>query len=163
MLLLHFLFSLAPKRYVAKQAGSDDSSDAISDYQERLALTQDVTSAVLAAEKRRCDAMVANDGAVLDQLLDPSLYFSHATGFVDDKAAYLGKLAAAKIVYAAIAWSEEKVTELGPDVAMLTGRMATDVCVGGADKQLSNRTMTIWRNGDGGWRLVAFQSTPLVG
>lgn len=128
-----------------------------------MALTQDVTSAVIAAEKRRCDAMVANDGAVLDQLLDPSLYFSHATGFVDDKAAYLGKLAAGKIVYAAIGWSEEKVTELAPDIAMLTGRMATDVRVGGADKQLSNRTMTIWKNGSEGWRLVAFQSTPLAG
>lgn len=126
-------------------------------------MNDDLTNAVLAAEKRRCDAMLASDDAVLEALLDPRLHFSHATGAVDDKAAYLAKMAAGRIQYVGIGWDEEKVTALAPDAAMLTGRMTTDVRVEGVDKRLDNRVITVWALGGGAWRLVAFQSTPLAG
>ena len=126
-------------------------------------MSGDVESAVLAAEKRRCDAMLANDNTALEALLDPRLHFAHATGAVDDKATYLAKMAAGRIHYVGIAWSEERVTLLAPDAAMLTGRMTTDVRVEGVDKQLNNRVITVWSQSSGDWRLVAFQSTPLAG
>jgi hypothetical protein len=119
-------------------------------------------AAVLAAEKRRCDAMLANDGTVLAEVLDPRLHFSHATGAVDDRDAFLAKMAAARIRYTGIVWSGEKVTALAPDVAILTGRMTSDVCVEGVDKRLSNQVITVWVRSEGAWRLVAFQSTPLA-
>ncbi|MBV1686158.1 nuclear transport factor 2 family protein [Novosphingobium sp. G106] len=122
-----------------------------------------IESAVLAAEKRRCDAMLANDNAALEALLDPRLHFSHATGAIDDKAALLAKMAAGRIHYVAITWSEEKVTPLGPDAALLTGRMTTDVRVEGVDKRLNNRVITVWSKAGDDWRLVAVQSTPLAG
>jgi hypothetical protein len=131
----------------------------------------EIESAVLAAEKRRCEAMLANDNASLEALLDPRLHFSHATGAVDNKAALLGKMAAGRIQYVGISWSEERVTELAPDAALLTGRMTTDVRVESAEKRLDNRVITVWSkagpDADGDhanrdWRLVAFQSTPLV-
>ena len=77
------------------------------------------------------------------------LQFHHATGAVDDKAAFLAKMAAGRIRYAGIAWSEEKVTALADDAALLTGRMTTDVQVEGTDKRLNNRVMTVWRRSDG--------------
>ena len=122
----------------------------------------DIESGVLAAEKRRCDAMLANDSAALDALLDPRLHFSHATGAVDDKPALLAKIAAGRIRYVGIAWSEDKVIELAPDAALLTGRMTTDVRVEGVDKRLDNQVITVWGKTGGDWRLVAFQSTPLA-
>lgn len=106
--------------------------------------------------------MLANDSAALAALLDPRLHFSHATGAVDDKAALLAKMAAGRIQYVAIAWSEENVTELAPDAALLTGRMTTDVRVEGSDKRLNNRVITVWSKAGDDWRLVAFQSTPLA-
>ena len=118
---------------------------------------------ILAAERRRCDAMVANDAAALADMLDAALQFHHATGAVDDKPAFLAKMAAARIVYQGVAWSEERVTQLAPDAALLTGRMATDVLVEGQPKQLRNRVMTVWRRADDTWRLLAFQSTPIAG
>jgi hypothetical protein len=124
-------------------------------------LNDDLTNAVLAAEKRRCDAMLASDHDALAAVLDPCLHFSHATGVVDDKAALLAKMAAGRIHYAGIAWSEEKVTPLAPDAALLTGRMTTDVRVDGVDKRLNNRVITVWGKTGGDWHLIAFQSTPL--
>ncbi|MBV1687299.1 nuclear transport factor 2 family protein [Novosphingobium sp. G106] len=125
-------------------------------------MNDDPTTAVLAAERRRCDAMLANDGAALEAVLDPRLHFSHATGAVDDKAAFLTKMAAGRIHYVGIAWSEEKVTALAPATALLTGRMTTDVRVEGVDKRLNNRVITVWGKTGGDWRLIAFQSTPLA-
>lgn len=121
----------------------------------------DITAEILAAEKRRCEAMLANDGTALEPLLDERLQFAHATGAVDDKAAYLAKIAGGRIVYASIDWSEDTVIPLGDEAALLTGRMTNSVKVEGTEKQLRNRVMTAWTKTDGAWKLVAFQSTPL--
>lgn len=117
---------------------------------------------IIAAEGRRAAAMLANDNAALDDLLDPQLQFHHATGAVDDKDAYLAKMAAGRIAYAAIDWSERIVISLSGNAALLTGRMTTDVRVDGVEKRLNNRVMTVWRQHAGAWRLLAFQSTPLA-
>jgi hypothetical protein len=126
-------------------------------------MTEDLTAAIRAVEQQRCAAMLANDTQALDALLDPRLQFHHATGAVDDKAGYLAKVAAGRILYAAITWDEERVTGLAPDVAVLTGKMVSDVRVEGVDKRLNNRVITVWCHGDGAWRLAAFQSTPMAG
>jgi hypothetical protein len=118
---------------------------------------------VRSAEQSRCAAMLANDNAALDALLDPRLQFHHATGVVDGKGAYLAKMAAGRIQYVAIGWEEEQVISLADNAALLTGRMTTDVRVDGAEKRLNNRVITAWSLTDGNWRMVAFQSTPLVG
>lgn len=122
----------------------------------------DLETALKAAEKRRCDAMLAADNAALAAMLDPRLQFHHATGAVDDKHAYLAKMAAGRIQYTAIRWSEECVIGLAANAAILTGRMDTDVRVEGLDKALKNRVITVWSQNDGAWQMVAFQSTPLA-
>jgi hypothetical protein len=116
---------------------------------------------LLAAEQRRCAAMLANDASALAALLDDRLQFSHATGAVDDKAAYLAKMAGGRITYIAITWSDERVVPLGSGAALLTGRMLTEVRVEGTDKRLDNRVMSAWALTGDAWRLVAFQSTPI--
>ena len=126
-------------------------------------MTEELAQSILASERQRCDAMIAGDLAALDASLATELQFHHATGTVDDKAAFLAKMAAGRIVYTAIAWSEERVTSLGPDHALLTGRMTTDVRVEGVEKRLNNRVMTVWTQQAGDWRLLAFQSTPIAG
>lgn len=119
-------------------------------------------SAILAQEQRRCAAMCGADLRALDDVLDAGLYFSHATGAVDDKAAYLKKMGEGRIVYRSIDWSEQVVALLpGEGAAVLTGRMITAVSVNGVEKRLDNRVMTIWVEAGGQWRLRAFQSTPL--
>ncbi len=126
-------------------------------------MTDELAQSILAAERRRCGAMIAGDLAALDASLAKDLQFHHATGAIDDKPAFLAKMAAGRIVYAGLAWSEERVTALGTDSALLTGRMTTDVRVEGVEKRLNNRVMTVWARQGGDWRLLAFQSTPLAG
>ncbi len=117
---------------------------------------------VRAAERQRCDAMVANDQALLAKLLDERLQFHHATGAVDDKAAYLAKIASGRIRYRDIAWPEDGIVQLAADIALLTGKMVTDVEVDGAAKRLHNRVMAVWTRSGGRWRMTAFQSTPMA-
>ena len=126
-------------------------------------MSDEISSAVFAGEQRRCAAMLANDAVELDAVLDPRLAFHHSNGGVDDKAAYLVKMAAGRIEYVSIDWSENSVVALGDDAALLTGRMLTVVRVEGVEKRLDNRVLEGWANTGGAWRLVAFQSTPIPG
>ncbi len=112
------------------------------------------------AETARCAAMLANDAAALDRLIDPRLHFSHATGAVDDKPQYLAKMAAGRIKYLSIDWSEQTLTDLR-GTGLVAGRMTSRVRVDGVEKTLDNRVLAVWA-WDNGWRLLAFQSTPLV-
>ena len=126
-------------------------------------MNEDIDTVIIDAERKRCAAMIANDPAALAEMLDDRLQFHHATGSVDDKPAFLAKIAAGRISYRGVAWSEQRVTALAADAALLTGRMTTDVVVEGTAKQLNNRAMTVWAHSSGGWRLLAFQSTPIAG
>jgi hypothetical protein len=125
-------------------------------------MSEAITTAIRAVEQRRCAAMLANDNAALAGLLDPRLQFHHATGVVDDKDAYLAKMAAGRIQYVGIGWSEENVIALADNAAVLTGRMNTDVRVEGVDKALVNRVTTVWSLNEGAWQMVVFQSTPMA-
>jgi len=92
-------------------------------------MTTDLTASIKAAEQMRCRAMLANDTAALEALLDPRLHFSHATGAVDNRKSYMAKIAAGRIQYTAIKWDEEQVLALADNAALLTGRMTSDVIV----------------------------------
>ena len=105
--------------------------------------------------------MLANDHGALNAVLDPRLTFHHSNGGVDDKPAFMAKMAAGRIAYVSIDWCEEKVIALAGDAALLAGRMLTVVRVEGVEKRLDNRVLEGWSNTDGLWRLVAFQSTPI--
>jgi hypothetical protein len=52
-------------------------------------MTEELAQSILASERQRCDAMIAGDLAALDASLATELQFHHATGTVDDKAAFL--------------------------------------------------------------------------
>ena len=125
-------------------------------------MSADISIAIKAAEKARCAAMLENDNAALSALLDPRLQFHHATGAVDDKDAYMAKMAAGRIEYVGISWSEDNVITLADNAAVLTGRMNTDVRVEGVDKALVNRVTAVWSLNGGAWQMLVFQSTPIA-
>jgi len=125
-------------------------------------MSADTTDAIKAAEKARCVAMLENDNGALSALLDPRLQFHHATGAVDDKDAYMAKMAAGRIEYVGISWSEDNVITLADNAAVLTGRMNTDVRVEGVDKALVNRVTAVWSLNGGAWQMLVFQSTQIA-
>lgn len=125
-------------------------------------MSEHLENALKAAESLRCQAMLANDSAALAALLDPRLRFHHATGDVDDRLAYLAKMATGRIRYVGIDWAEEHVISLADNAATLCGLMVTRVQVDGVDKCLKNRVITVWSRNGGTWQLVVFQSTPMA-
>ena len=125
-------------------------------------MSADINTTIKVAEKARCAAMLAGDNEALSALLDPRLQFHHATGAVDGKDAYMAKMAAGRIQYVGITWSEEEVIALGDTAAVLTGRMNTDVRVEGIDKALVNRVTAVWSLHEDTWQMLVFQSTPMA-
>lgn len=124
-------------------------------------MTDTVTKAVIDAEQARCAAMLSGDLVALGSLLDLRLAFHHSNGAVDDKAAFMTKMAAGRIAYVSIVWEGATVTVLGDSAAILTGKMITVVKVEGVEKTLENRVLEVWAHTAGAWAMVAFQSTPL--
>jgi ketosteroid isomerase-like protein len=111
-------------------------------------------------ENRRHAAMVAGDVDVLDELLSPDAVYTHANAAVDSKETYLGILRDGTLVYHALEHTAEKVLRR-PGVVVVNGRMSGSVHMAGVPKTLNSRFAAVWVAEDGGWHLLAYQSTPL--
>jgi hypothetical protein len=119
-----------------------------------------ITSEILGLEKRRCKALLTNDVALLSELLSDRLVFMHANAAADDKAALLAKMTGGRIVYKSLDVSEETVIGFA-DFALLFSRLRADVLVGDQLRAIDNRTLSVWAREDEGWRLIAYQPTPV--
>ena len=118
----------------------------------------DTTDELLGLEARRCDAMVAADIAALDRLLSNRLTWTHASAHRDDKASFLAALQAGRTRYLDIRRSEERV-DLHGEMAVLTGLADMLASIGGEVVLLRNRYTNVWAKSEGGWQMVAWQST----
>ena len=124
---------------------------------------------IICAEEMRCAAMLSGNITQLQNILDDRMTFCHATGRVDNKTAYLSKMAEGKIQYRSIEWNQQAVTDLHGS-ALLTGKMVTNVCVAGTEKTLINQVISVWADysklsaeqSNVQWKLLAFQSTPIA-
>jgi ketosteroid isomerase-like protein len=115
---------------------------------------------VLAAEEARYSAMVAQDFAALDRLLADDLLYTHSNAVTDTKAEYLAALRAGKYRYRAV--RREGVTvRIHGDTALVNGRSFIDVDVDGVPRSLANAFINVWVKTPQGWRMSAWQSTPL--
>ncbi len=123
-------------------------------------MSRDISADILACEQARCAALLAADVAALDELLSERLVFAHATAVYEDKSSLLTKMASGNIVYNTLDISEARVVDLG-DSALLVSRLTAGVTVGGQDKTIDNRTLSVWTREDGAWRLVAYQPTAI--
>ncbi|MBA4789595.1 MAG: nuclear transport factor 2 family protein [Rhizobiales bacterium] len=112
-------------------------------------------------EEQRYAAMLAADIPALDVLLSDNLVYSHSNATVDDKASYLAKVKSGHFEYLEISHPEERMVVIGSTVLVL-GRMSGRVRMNGqAERRLNNRTLTVWAEEDGRWRMAAFQPTPI--
>jgi ketosteroid isomerase-like protein len=123
-------------------------------------MTDNPAAAVLAAEEARYAAMIAQDFAALDRLLAEDLLYTHSNAETDTKAGYLAALRSGKYRYRAV--RREGVTvRLHGQVALVNGRSFIDVDVEGTPRALSNVFINVWVQTPQGWRMTAWQSTPL--
>jgi ketosteroid isomerase-like protein len=115
---------------------------------------------VLAADRARYDAMIAQDFAALDRLLADDLLYTHSTAVTDTKAQYLAALRSGKYRYK-VARCEGVTVRIHGTTAIVNGRGFLDVDVDGVPRSLANAFVNVWVRTPEGWRMTAWQSTPL--
>jgi hypothetical protein len=121
---------------------------------------QKVAAEVLAADDARYAAMIAQDYEALGRLLADDLLYTHSTAVTDTKAEYLAALRSGKYRYRA-ARREGTSVRVHDAIAIVNGRSFLEVDVDGVPKSLANVFVNVWVRTPAGWRMTAWQSTPL--
>jgi hypothetical protein len=114
--------------------------------------------AVLRADAARLAAMMAGDGATLGALLSDELVFVHSDGRVESKADYVKNMMAGDTAYTHARTSDLQTLKPSADVVVLIGTQDMRKRLGEAWSDIHLKFMAIWRNENGTWRMVAWQS-----
>lgn len=115
-------------------------------------------AAVMRADAARLQAMMAGDGAALGKLFSDAVVFGHSDGRIESKADYIRNLMAGDTAYEDAKTSEVKTLQATADVVVLLGRQTMRKKLGPQWAELNLRFMSVWRNENGTWRMVAWQS-----
>lgn len=111
-------------------------------------------------EDRRYRAMCEADAATLEELLADTLVYTHSNASTDGKASYIASVKAKKWNYRKIERPVESIQVHGA-CAVVTGQVRIDILIEGAPKTLNSRYTNVWVKGPSGWRMTAWQSTPI--
>src|SRR5579862_4286287 len=116
--------------------------------------------AVLSADQERTDAQIKQDALALDRLLGDDLSYVHASGLVQVKADFIADLKSSKRVYKKVTNSDVNVRLL-QDAAVITAKSEVSVSFDGKENNLSLQVIEVYAKRNGGWQLIAYQSTRL--
>jgi hypothetical protein len=121
-----------------------------------------LVSHVLGLEEQRCNATIQRDVAALEPLLADDLTYTHSSGRVETKAAFLEAIRAGNPRYHRIERSDVVVRVYEDAVAVVTGLARFTVTLNGQDKVTHARFTNVWTRDDEAsrWRFSAWQSTP---
>ncbi len=115
-------------------------------------------AALAAADDERLAATKAGDQARLEAILSNDLHYAHSSGKVDTKASLIKALTARTSVYESFHYQERKFTLIGAGLATMTGRLLVKVGPAGKPNELDLSILAIWREENGQWRFLAWQS-----
>lgn len=122
-------------------------------------MTDDV-EVIAELEERRYDAMRRSDDSVLAELCDEELTYTHSDATSDTKTSYLQRIRDGYFDYQRLEHETHR-TLLAGDCALVYGRMTGEVLISGAIRHLDSATLVVWARRAEGWRLLAFQPTPI--
>lgn len=114
---------------------------------------------ILGLEDQRFRAMIARDFAALDKLVHDQLLYTHSSGVTDTKKSWIESMQSGKVKYKSASCTERKARFFG-DVALITGKAAIEVDIGGQPRSLRLLFLNAWTRTPQGWKLVAWQSCP---
>jgi len=115
--------------------------------------------AVIDAERRRFDAQVSKDYAVLDQVLADDLIYTHSNGNTDTKASYIQSIRDGKSSYGSVDVLEQNVRLYGT-TAVIKGICLIKTPGQATDLKLSYTDVYVRKNGQ--WQMVTWQSLKLT-
>ena len=109
-------------------------------------------------EARRRQAMIDGDMAFLESVYTDDLTYSHSDGKSDSKRSYLQGMREGVWNYQRLESRQEHIRRVG-ECAVVTGLIDMDVIIRGEPMLLNSRYISVWREGDAGWQMIAWQST----
>ncbi len=114
----------------------------------------------LKLDSRRCEVLLAGDGAGLAAIVDEGLTYTHATGRRDTKATYVDSVSTGRSKYTRLDREEVTARAIGNTV-LVEGKVNMTVVVEGVEKNLYNRYLGVWTAVSGKLLLTAWASTKL--
>ncbi len=114
-----------------------------------------------AADDERVAATLAGDRTRLMAVLSNDLRYAHSSGVVDTKASYLEALASGRLKYVAWDYQERNFTFPAPGIALMSGRNRIKVAKGDGVLEIPLSFLGVWREEQGRWRFLAWQSGKL--
>ena len=123
-----------------------------------IAAAEPAVISAVRADKARLAAMMAGDGEALGRLMSDQLRFVHSDGRVESKADYVKNLMAGDTAYADAKTSELETMQVSNDVVVVLGVQEMRKRLGPAWSDIKLRYLAVWRNENGAWRMIAWQS-----
>jgi ketosteroid isomerase-like protein len=118
-------------------------------------------SDVKTAQRERFDAMMHQDVAALDTLLDDDFTYAHTGGRLESRKQFIGSIKKQQLVYEAITPSEVRV-RVYDGLALATGRSEMRVRNSAGLNSFAIRFTEVYVRRDGHWLLTAWQAKRLV-
>ena len=116
------------------------------------------TAAVSDAVSNLTKAMLAADKAKLDALVADQLSYGHSSGVIQDKTAFVDVIASKKTVYKSIELSKQTVTVAGNN-AIVRHAWEGESGTGDGKWNVSKiGVMQVWQKDAGNWKLLARQA-----
>ena len=119
----------------------------------------DARQTILALEKERGEALVAGDITRLSDMVSDDLVHVHASGRVEDKAAYLEGLRS-RFRFLSVRRPRLDLRVFG-DTAIMTGPLEQLLTIVATGQELAMNAYAtqVWVRRDQGWQVASFQAT----
>ncbi len=115
---------------------------------------------LLRADDHRYERIMASDVAALDAMLTDDFTYTHNSGFIEGKTAYLARIADGIVRYS----DGERVSHdsrIHGTASIMTGHMRMNVHASGKVFQLDNLFLAAWVFEGEAWKLAAWASTAI--
>lgn len=118
-------------------------------------------AAVKAADDARVAAMRQPTKEKLEAIFSNELHYAHSSGTIDTKKSFIDVLTAGKTKYLDMSYEKRDFTFPAPNIALMTGRVRVKVESGTNKLDSVLSYMAVWRQEDGQWKFLAWQSCKL--
>lgn len=118
-----------------------------------------IVAAVRAADDERLAASIAVDRIRMGATYSNDLRYAHSNGKIDTKASFIDSLVAKEAIYYSVDYQERNFFPAAPGIVLVSGRGLFKVATGGQRAELDLRFLAVWREEQGVWRLLAWQSS----
>ncbi len=118
-----------------------------------------IIAAVRAADDARLAGSIAVDREKMNAAYSNDLRYAHSSGKIDSKASFIASLVSKEAIYFSVDYQERNFVPVSPGIVLMNGRGTFKVSTGGAPRQeLDLRFLAVWREEQGVWRMIAWQS-----